>query len=482
VVAWDPLVGSALAFLILIYVLSLRERSEVSVNCAVYAFFSLVAGVAAAILLNATEFGYSPRGDILGRVIFASFALGIAGSTAMSFSYPFATARPGRLALFLYPVAVIFAALTLFTPFVVSGAEEQRIEGQPVATLHFAVGAWPFSIYAAACHALIVRNSVRAWRSAKSKVHKRRAQALFAGYLLPTVLTVVLAALLTLVTPLALALGIPIDFQAPFTSIFFVVPLLGVGYALARYRLFDMQLFLREGVVTIFAFFLGGYVVVLLMAALIFVVPGAPLALVLVGGVGLFALVGAGYPMFRDVSAWVIDKIAPKQRWVEFQPVEAYLVMKDSGVLVAHTAREGSAKGPDEDIVGSMLSAIQEFVRSSFGTAEPLREMNLGKTRMLIEYGSLLYIAMVYDGRVSDAVREDIARGLKEMESRHGEVLKDWKGRESAIDPIRVELRKVMEETSLARTPMPDVKEHLRSAPMFGVKGEDPGAGPDGKG
>jgi hypothetical protein len=449
VVAWDAIVATGVAFAVLIYTLSLRERTDVIVNCSVYAFSTLVASMAAAVMLTAVESGMlrEAGGLILGRVIFASFATAIASATLMSYSYPFPVEKPGRLATYLYGAGIVLAVATLLTPFVIVDARVGPAEGDPTGTqavlLEFGILALPFSLYAAATHYLILRNEARAWRRAQSVVLRRRARALFFGFIIPGLATFILAGVLVIVM-IANARGAGIPARLPVSSFMFIFPLLGVGYSLARYRLFDSELFLRENVVTIVAFFMGGYAVLLGMAVLNFSVPGMPIAVLLVLGLMMFAVVGAGFQFLRGAAAKVIDTIAPRQKWVEFQPVEAYLVKKDSGMLVAHAAR-GSAKGPDQDIVSSMLSAIQEFVQSSFGSAEPLREMNLGKRRMLIEYGGYLYVAMVYDGRVSEEVREEIRAGLGRLERAHEATLKEWKGKQSEVEPVRKDLREVLE-------------------------------------
>jgi adenylate cyclase len=124
------------------------------------------------------------------------------------------------------------------------------------------------------------------------------------------------------------------------------------------------------------------------------------------------------------------------QKYVTIE--EAFLI-NNAGVVVSHAARIG-ANILDEDIVGGMLSAVEAFVKDAFGDEESLTNgldtLGYGATRILIEHGKLVFLAVVLSGVEPEGLREDLRNLVRKIEDEHLDILRDWDGKEVKIRDI----------------------------------------------
>jgi len=107
---------------------------------------------------------------------------------------------------------------------------------------------------------------------------------------------------------------------------------------------------------------------------------------------------------------------------------EVFLVYRD-GVLISHLSRT-ILQDRDEDVLSGMLTAVQEFVRDAFqyGQHRELHQMEFGDYRILIERGKSVYLAVVYSGRDSSAVRKRVRLALDRIEDAYGPAFEAWDG------------------------------------------------------
>ncbi len=107
---------------------------------------------------------------------------------------------------------------------------------------------------------------------------------------------------------------------------------------------------------------------------------------------------------------------------------EAFLVYRD-GVLISHLSRT-LMREKDEDVLSGMLTAVQEFVREAFqyGQERDLQQLDFGEYRILIERGTYVYLAVVYSGRESVALRKKVHGVIDLVEKQYGKVLAKWDG------------------------------------------------------
>jgi len=111
--------------------------------------------------------------------------------------------------------------------------------------------------------------------------------------------------------------------------------------------------------------------------------------------------------------------------------IREIFLINNSGILLYH-ASATAEEGVDEDLFGSMLTAIQDFVRESFAAAvekeEGLGQIEYGDLRIIMERGEKAFLAVVIDGYDNSRLRRLMIQLLTVFEERYADVLKDWDG------------------------------------------------------
>ena len=133
----------------------------------------------------------------------------------------------------------------------------------------------------------------------------------------------------------------------------------------------------------------------------------------------------------------ILKQIAPDQPLiparedVKFVSLdEVFLVYKNNGALIAHVSKKD--QGVDSDIVAGMFTAVQDFVKDTFGKDETpgagLRRLEYGEKNILIEHGKNVYLAAVLVGPTgTKQVFRDL-KGAVEIIEKNYPVLETWDG------------------------------------------------------
>lgn len=141
--------------------------------------------------------------------------------------------------------------------------------------------------------------------------------------------------------------------------------------------------------------------------------------------------------IFAIFSRWFFAKI---------QIDEAFLIHR-SGTLISHSVMEKETY-VDEDIFSSMFTVIQEFIRDSFREIEdaPVRRIDFGDQKILIEKGEQVYLAVVYSGHETKRNLRPLKDAMDEIESTYADELKDWSGFLAGFAGVERILRKHLGE------------------------------------
>jgi len=107
---------------------------------------------------------------------------------------------------------------------------------------------------------------------------------------------------------------------------------------------------------------------------------------------------------------------------------DVFLIYRD-GRLISHHTRK-LKPDMDDEVLGGMFTAIQEFIKTSFGGDEetPVDEISYGKNKILIEHGKYIFISAVIEGRGSDEMHERMKIAVQNIEVEFEGRLKDWSG------------------------------------------------------
>jgi OOP family OmpA-OmpF porin len=119
-----------------------------------------------------------------------------------------------------------------------------------------------------------------------------------------------------------------------------------------------------------------------------------------------------------------------------------FLIHKESGLLISHVAADDAAS-EDPQLVSGMLSAIQDFVRDSFGRAEAagLDTLRLGDRVLWCEQGALAFLAAVIRGTPPEALHDTLREALASIHDEWRGPLTDFSGDDTEFAGVADRLR-----------------------------------------
>ncbi|NYT11577.1 MAG: PKD domain-containing protein [Methanomassiliicoccales archaeon] len=128
---------------------------------------------------------------------------------------------------------------------------------------------------------------------------------------------------------------------------------------------------------------------------------------------------------------------------------EVFIIFED-GCLISHESRR-LKPGMDDDILSSMLVAIQEFVKDSFKDEEAtgIRRLDFGDKKIMVEKGDNIYMAVVLHGTGGEKVQQKMQHVLNSIEKEYGQELQDWNGDLEKVRGIKERSKQLFESRIL---------------------------------
>lgn len=113
------------------------------------------------------------------------------------------------------------------------------------------------------------------------------------------------------------------------------------------------------------------------------------------------------------------------------------------GRLIYHGTRRMDATRVDEDILASMLTAVQDFVHDSFSSrlSGSLESMKVGKYDVLLIGGKHTTLAVTSLGAPLRPLKEHISKILDQIEASHAAPLRNWEGKRADLDACVSDLK-----------------------------------------
>lgn len=120
---------------------------------------------------------------------------------------------------------------------------------------------------------------------------------------------------------------------------------------------------------------------------------------------------------------------------LRFRVEQLFLIHRDTGLLLHHIASD-NAIVHDQQIVSSMLTAIQTFVQDSFGTphGQALNTLEVGEYRVLIEQGPQGILACVLRGTAPGYLRAQLQQALESIHLDYAEAFAAFDGNPAGFD------------------------------------------------
>jgi hypothetical protein len=134
---------------------------------------------------------------------------------------------------------------------------------------------------------------------------------------------------------------------------------------------------------------------------------------------------------------------------------EVFLVYSDGRLVASRSSEKPSEKekGPedeeemDKDVVVSMLTAIQNFVKEGFRKKSgSLNSIKYGDMNILLERSGDLYLAVVVSGQGGEpkGFRERMRQSLEGIWDEHKDVLRSWDGNRDTVTVVQAQLKELM--------------------------------------
>ncbi|UCG70563.1 MAG: hypothetical protein JSV09_05975, partial [Thermoplasmata archaeon] len=128
--------------------------------------------------------------------------------------------------------------------------------------------------------------------------------------------------------------------------------------------------------------------------------------------------------------------------------IEEVLLIHKSGVLITQASRK-LEMDIDRDIFSSMFTAVQEFIKDSFGRQDDagLKRMDFGSNKILIEHGNHTFLTAILAGGEPRYLPLYMVEVLREVEQKYGAVLDEWRGLFAGLEGIDDIIGKLLQVT-----------------------------------
>ena len=149
---------------------------------------------------------------------------------------------------------------------------------------------------------------------------------------------------------------------------------------------------------------------------------------------------------------------------VPYKIQEMYLIYNDGRMISSLMDEEAKV---DSDIMSSMLTAINDFVKDSFQTSGNLGSIDYGENQIILERGKHIILASVVYGEANRDLRSRMGRALTKIEGDFGSKLRSWDGDVDSLSECVDYLQPVMD---LSKTVTKDMIDELQALKDVSLK------------
>jgi hypothetical protein len=370
-----------------------------------------------------TTFYYYPFALFFSRLLFPVTGLAIFAFLYFSLIFPRPQVTPKDLKIVKYTIVFLYLFLTpiiLFTDIAVPKLlvywAGYGIYGSGLLSLLYGMG----------CAFLLITvfNLFSSYRKSKGLEKKQIKIILYGGgiTLLLFLLTGLIPNFLFNFGIRVLPKGIPLG---PTVVIPFVFCAL---YSILKFRLFDVQLAIRNGLIIIISAAVA-FSVVIIVIFIPYFLYNVDMQIIILLVVSVFIFLFLIQNSLKTLSTKIVEFFIPRLKWKECKTKEIHLINYPSGLRLTSLVSE-SESHLDPDIVSGMLTSVKHFVEDSFHAQdrETIRSLSVGDTKLIIEHSPNAFIVVVFTGFESQELRTDCQKVLAEVEEQYGAFLKNWDG------------------------------------------------------
>ena len=157
------------------------------------------------------------------------------------------------------------------------------------------------------------------------------------------------------------------------------------------------------------------------------------------------------------------------QQRLRYQVEQAYLIQKQSGLLIAEAHDEAAIVNRDTDAVSAMFTAIQDFVGESFSLDENsrLQTADMGEFTVWAVHGAHAVLACVIRGVPPRSLRQDLSEILEHIHLNYGSILAEFSGDKTEGLPINEELKRCLVFESVEDPDSGDEAANKKTSPVL---------------
>ncbi len=118
---------------------------------------------------------------------------------------------------------------------------------------------------------------------------------------------------------------------------------------------------------------------------------------------------------------------------------QVFLIHSQTGIVLNHVTANYIENAQDADLVSGTLTAIQDFIKDSFGASggDDVETFQLGDLTILAERGPRAVLACAVRGTVATEIREEMQKTLERVHHDRSSQLENFEGDTTAFDTCR---------------------------------------------
>jgi hypothetical protein len=147
------------------------------------------------------------------------------------------------------------------------------------------------------------------------------------------------------------------------------------------------------------------------------------------------------WPWSGAAAAVVLSALAFGLWWL-YRPTppgitDIFFIYKDGRLISHRSAASSMRRDLDEDLVSSMLTAVQQFVSDSLSDKDTdhVKKLEFGDKEILIERGKMTYLAAIYTGDMNRKLNGRIEELVRKIEIDYPS-LAEWNGSSRSLESI----------------------------------------------
>jgi hypothetical protein len=287
---------------------------------------------------------------------------------------------------------------------------------------------------------IAVLNLFSSYRKSKGLEKKQIKIILYAGGV-----TLLLFMLTGLIRGILVNFGIRVLPQAIPLGPAVVIPFGFIAlYSILKYRLFDVQLAIRNGLIIIISAAMA-FLVVSIVIFIPYFLYKVDMQIIIFLVFGVFIFLFLIQNSLKTMSTKIVEFYIPSLKWKECKTKEIHLINYPSGVRITSLVSESDSH-LNPDIVSGMLTSVKHFVEDSFHAQdrETIRSLTVGETKLIIEHSPNAFIVVVFTGFESQELRTDCQKVLAEVEEQYGAYLKNWDGNLETVKNVNKLVAKLL--------------------------------------